>query len=181
MSAPEAEHHNKSHSLALPDISGAVPTSAEARAKRWIAALEDELQYMKQERRGKQRFVILCSGLCPLLIDSHRKTTFYVSQGRAIRCMGILYTNLEDLVAENDCRYEEGSEDATPEYAATFFCFMPSLMVSIRQDRLQRGYIILVQVLPWLHERLMQLDVDDSQDMLKQVQVLNSNFFCSAY
>jgi hypothetical protein len=45
-------------------------------------------------------------------------------------------------------------------------------MVSTRQDRLQRGYIILSQVLPWLHERLAQLDVDDSQDMLKQVQAL---------
>ncbi|KAG2121538.1 hypothetical protein BD769DRAFT_1671405 [Suillus cothurnatus] len=136
MSAPEADHYSGSHTLALPDLSGAVPTSTEARAKRCIAALEDELETMRQERRGKQR-----------------KTTFYVSQGRAIRRMGVLYTNLEDLIAENDRRYEEGSEDATPE-----------------QDFLQRGYIILSQVLPWLHERLAQLDMDDSQDMLKQLK-----------
>lgn len=34
--------------------------------------------------------------------------------------MGVLYTNLEDLIAENDRRYEEGEEGATPEYAVTF-------------------------------------------------------------
>jgi hypothetical protein len=38
---------------------------------------------------------------------SHRKTTFYVAQGRAIRRMVVLYTNLEDMIAENDRRYEE--------------------------------------------------------------------------
>jgi hypothetical protein len=54
-------------------------------------------------------------------------------------------------------------------------------MVSTRQDRLQRGYIILSQVLPWLHERLAQLDVDDSQDMLKQVQALKKKKICSVY
>jgi hypothetical protein len=42
----------------IPDLSGAVPISAEARAKRRIAALEDELQTMKEERGTKQRFVI---------------------------------------------------------------------------------------------------------------------------
>ncbi|KAG1799609.1 hypothetical protein EV424DRAFT_1545938 [Suillus variegatus] len=136
MSASEADHRNESYPLTLPDISGVVPTSAEARAKRRIAVLEDELENMKQERRGKQR-----------------KTTFYVSQGRAIRRMGVLYTNLEDLIAENDRRYEEGSEGATPEH-----------------NRLQRGYIIVAQVLPWLHERLGQLEVDDCQDMLKQLK-----------
>lgn len=54
-----------SQTLPLPDESGAVPTSTEARAKRRIAALEDELQSMRQERRGKQRFVILRFRLCP--------------------------------------------------------------------------------------------------------------------
>lgn len=70
--------------------------------------------------------------------------------------MGVLYTNLEDLITEDDCWYEEG---ATPEYAVTFFCFSPVLIVSIRLDHLQRSYIILMQVM--LHERLTWLDVDD--------------------
>jgi hypothetical protein len=49
-----------------------------------------------------------------------RKTTYYVAQGRAVRRMVVLYTGLEDLVAENDRRYEDGLvngmvEDTTPE------------------------------------------------------------------
>lgn len=57
MSVAELHHHNETRGLALPDLSGAVPTSTEARAKRRIAALEEELQVMKQERGTKQRFV----------------------------------------------------------------------------------------------------------------------------
>ncbi|KAG1830387.1 hypothetical protein EV424DRAFT_1535090 [Suillus variegatus] len=38
------------------------------------------------------------------------------------------------------------------------------------QDRLQRGYIVLAQVLPWLHAKLGQLDIDKCQDMLKQLK-----------
>jgi hypothetical protein len=56
---PEHQHHNHTNALALPDHSGAVPTSTEARAKRCIAALEEELFMMKQERGTKQRFVMV--------------------------------------------------------------------------------------------------------------------------
>ncbi|KAG1728231.1 hypothetical protein EDB19DRAFT_1642556 [Suillus lakei] len=137
MSASEPNRQNETHSgLAIPDLSGAVPTSAEARTKRRIAALEDELQMVKQERGTKQR-----------------KTNYYVAQGRAIRCMVVLYTSLEDLIAENNHRYEEGSEDATAE-----------------QEHLQRGYIALVQVLPWLHDRFAELDIDDCEEMLKKLK-----------
>ncbi|KAG1721680.1 hypothetical protein EDD22DRAFT_790626 [Suillus occidentalis] len=136
MSASEHDHQNDACGLVIPDLSGAVPTSAEARAKRRIAALEEELQMVKQERGTKQR-----------------KTSYYVAQGRAIRRMVVLYTSLEDLIAENDRRYEEGGEDATTE-----------------QDRLQRGYIALVQVLPWLHDKFAQLDIDDCEEMLKKLK-----------
>jgi hypothetical protein len=44
--------------------------------------------------------------------------TFYIAQGRAIRRMVILYTNLEDLIAENDRRYEE--QESTREYVFFF-------------------------------------------------------------
>ncbi|KAG2088257.1 hypothetical protein BD769DRAFT_1372572 [Suillus cothurnatus] len=134
---PEHQRHNHTNALALPDHSGAVPTSTEARAKRRIAALEEELFMMKQERGTKQR-----------------KTTYFVAQGRAIRRVVVLYTSLEDLIAENDCRYED-SESGTTE-----------------QDRLQRGYIALTQTLPWLHEKLSEFDIDDSEDMLKKVRAL---------
>lgn len=38
-----------------------------------------------------------------------RKTTYYVAQGRAIRRMVALYASLEDLISENDRRYESMS------------------------------------------------------------------------
>jgi hypothetical protein len=41
-----------------------------------------------------------------MLIFYARKTTYYVAQGRAIRRMVVLYTSLEDLIGENDRRYE---------------------------------------------------------------------------
>ncbi|KAG2120361.1 hypothetical protein BD769DRAFT_1671794 [Suillus cothurnatus] len=134
MAEPEPEARHQAHTFTLPDQSGAVPTSAEARAKRRIAALEEELEMIKQDRGTKQR-----------------KTTFYVAQGRAIRRMVVLYTNLEDLITENDRRYEE--QESTRE-----------------QDRLQYGYILLAQVLPWLHERLAELDIDDCEDMRKKLK-----------
>ncbi|KAG1900167.1 uncharacterized protein F5891DRAFT_1034487 [Suillus fuscotomentosus] len=137
MSVSGADNQVGLQSLSLPDLSGVVPTSTEARAKRRIAALEEELENMRQERGIKQR-----------------KTTYYVAQGRAIRRMVVLYTSLEDLVAKNNHRYEEGSpEDNTTE-----------------QDHLQCGYIVLTQVLPWLHAKLGQLDIDECQDMMKQLK-----------
>jgi hypothetical protein len=108
-----------SHSLA--DQSGAIPTSTEARAKRRIAALEEELETMKQDRGTKQRFAMSpFLNLCLLLIESRRKTTYYVAQGRAIRRMVVLYTSLEDLIAENDRRYEELPERSTTAYVVFF-------------------------------------------------------------
>jgi hypothetical protein len=40
---------------------------------------------------------------------------------------------------------------------------------------LQRGYITLSQVVPWLHHKLSELDVDDAEDMLKKVRAFNLN------
>ncbi|KAG2158549.1 uncharacterized protein EDB93DRAFT_1245778 [Suillus bovinus] len=77
----------------------------------------------------------------------------YNGLGRVIHRMVILYTSLEDLITENNCRYEEGLEENTAE-----------------QDRLQHGYIVLMQVLPWLHAKLGQLDINKCQDMLKQLK-----------
>ncbi|KAG2131929.1 hypothetical protein BD769DRAFT_1666406 [Suillus cothurnatus] len=123
-STPEPQGNSHSHALALPDGSGAVPTSTEARAKRHIAALEEELDMMKQERGTKQR-----------------KTTYFIAQGRAICQMVVLYTSLEDLITENDRRYEEQMEPSTPESLAS-----------------------------WLHEKLTVFDMDDAEDMLKKLK-----------
>ncbi|KAG2753039.1 hypothetical protein P692DRAFT_201706431 [Suillus brevipes Sb2] len=143
MSESESDHQTQTRGLVYPDLSGAVPVSAEARAKRRIAALEEELQTMQRERGTKQR-----------------KTTYYVSQGRAIRRMVVLFTSLEDLIAENDRRYEERPVNSTTEYVIRF----------VLQDRLQRGYITLAQVVPWLHHKLADLDTDDAEEMLKKIK-----------
>jgi hypothetical protein len=58
MAEPEPEARHQAHTFILPDQSGAVPTSAEARAKHRIAVLEEELEMIKQDRGTKQRFVI---------------------------------------------------------------------------------------------------------------------------
>ncbi|KAG1765799.1 hypothetical protein EDD22DRAFT_950921 [Suillus occidentalis] len=140
--ASQLEHvAEESRSLALAaamdNPSQALPTSSKARAKRRIAALEDELKTMKQGRGSKQR-----------------KTTFYVAQGRAIHWLIVLYHSLEDLIAENDRRYE-------------FHSLVESTM---EQDRLQHGYIDLTRVLPWVHGKLGELDHEDAEDMLKKLK-----------
>jgi hypothetical protein len=66
MSAAELDHHNATHGLALPDLSGVVPTCTEVRAKHCIAALEEELQVMRQERGTKQRFITDLAHYMPL-------------------------------------------------------------------------------------------------------------------
>lgn len=47
--------------------------------------------------------------------SDHRKTTYYVSQGRAIRRMVVLYDPIEDLIAENDRRCENMNDGHTVE------------------------------------------------------------------
>ncbi|KAG2145713.1 hypothetical protein BD769DRAFT_1738581 [Suillus cothurnatus] len=116
--------------------SGVIPTTADSRAKRRIAALEDELERMRQERGTKQR-----------------KTTYFVAQGRAIRRLVALYTSLDELIAKNDRRYDELPEEST-----------------LTEDRLQRGYIELLRVLPWLHTNLGDFDHEDCVDMLKKLK-----------
>ncbi|KAG2740324.1 hypothetical protein P692DRAFT_201728313 [Suillus brevipes Sb2] len=113
-----------------------VSTSSEARAKRKIAALMEEVQNLKQDRVTKQR-----------------KTTYYVSQGRAIRRMVVLYDPIEDLIAENDRRCENMNNGHT-----------------VEQNRLQRGYIELAKTLPWFHEKLAGLDFKESEDLLRKLK-----------
>ncbi|KAG1896320.1 uncharacterized protein F5891DRAFT_958819 [Suillus fuscotomentosus] len=128
------ESGNSSGSPRAQETSLCIPTSLHARAKRRIAVLEEEVEILKQDKVTKQR-----------------KTTYYVSQGRAIRRMVALYTPIEDLIAENDRHCEDGDSDAT-----------------IEQDRHQRGYIELSKTLPWIHQKLTSLDHEESEDMLRK-------------
>ncbi|KAG1789841.1 uncharacterized protein HD556DRAFT_1446631 [Suillus plorans] len=119
-----------------PAVSLCVSTSPQARAKRKFAALMEEVENLKQDKMIKQR-----------------KTTYYVSQGRALRRMAALYTPIEDLVAENDRHCEDLDGEHT-----------------IEQDRLQRGYIELSKVLPWFHAKLASLEFEESEDLLKKLK-----------
>ncbi|KAG1797128.1 uncharacterized protein HD556DRAFT_1441286 [Suillus plorans] len=122
----------------LPVISLRVPTSPQARAKRRIATLMEEVELLKQDKATKQR-----------------KTTYYVSQGRAIRRLVALYTPIEDLISENDrrCEHEDTSGVST-----------------VEQDRLQRSYVELVKALPWIHDKIASLDDEESEDMLRKLK-----------
>ncbi|KAG1770348.1 hypothetical protein EV702DRAFT_1202397 [Suillus placidus] len=123
------------------EISLCVSTSANARVKRRIATLMDEVETLKQDKATKQR-----------------KTTYYVLQGQAIRHMVVLYTPIEDLIAKNDRRCEDRD---TGNFAAT---------CSMEQDRLQCGYVKLTKVLPWIHEKLTSLDNEESEGMLRKLK-----------
>ncbi|KAG2123040.1 hypothetical protein BD769DRAFT_1359952 [Suillus cothurnatus] len=140
MSVSGSDHdcQNSNPLPSYPDISLRVSTSPNARAKRRIAALIEEVENLKQDRASKQR-----------------KTTYYVSQGRAVRRMVALYSPIEDLIAENDrhCEDEESDSEFTTE-----------------QDRLQRGYIELTKALPWFHDKLSNLDHEESEEMLKKLK-----------
>ncbi|KAG1875953.1 hypothetical protein C8R48DRAFT_591541 [Suillus tomentosus] len=115
-----------------------VPTSPQARAKQRIATLMEEVELLKQDKATKQR-----------------KTTYYVSQGRAIRRLVALYTPIEDLISENDrrCEYEDTSG-----------------VFTVEQNRLQRSYVELVKALPWIHDKIASLDDEESEDMLRKLK-----------
>jgi hypothetical protein len=96
-----------------------------------------------------------------------------MAQGRALRRVVALFDNVEDLVAENDRRYDDSQEDqdATLEYV--FFFTFESWMMPIsasRQDRLQVGYVVLTQTLPWFHKKGCALEYDDYLHMIKMVR-----------
>ncbi|KAG0696984.1 hypothetical protein DFH29DRAFT_1004123 [Suillus ampliporus] len=118
-----------------PDISSCLPTSPHARAKRKIAALMDEVEILKQDKVTKQR-----------------KTTYYVSQGRAIHRMAVLYTPIEDLIAENNRRCEYGDANS-----------------NLEQDRLQCGYVELTKALPWIHDKLA-VGHEESEEMIRKLK-----------
>ncbi|KAG1718903.1 uncharacterized protein EDB91DRAFT_1258086 [Suillus paluster] len=84
-SAPDEDENDVLTGPLIPDsLSQAIPTSAGARAKCCVAALEEELEAMRQERGRKQSRMV------------------------------ILFTNgLEDLIAKNDRRCEDESRDNT--------------------------------------------------------------------
>ncbi|KAG1796518.1 hypothetical protein EV424DRAFT_1333896 [Suillus variegatus] len=120
-------------------LSTAVTTSESARQRRKIASLEEKLQVLEAGHAMKKRV-----------------TSYYMSQGRAIRRMVTLYDSIEDLIGEND-----RSKSSTP---------ASSRSQQYYQDRLQTGYVTLGNVVPWLHERTSELEYEEYVQMLKKLR-----------
>ncbi|KAG1787458.1 uncharacterized protein HD556DRAFT_1246826 [Suillus plorans] len=84
---------------------------------------------------------------------SVRQTIWYVAKGRAIRRVVALFDSIEDLVAENDRRYEIEDQETT-----------------IEQDRLQIGYTTLTKTLPWFYKKGSEMEYEEYMHMLKMLR-----------
>ncbi|KAG1718065.1 hypothetical protein EDD22DRAFT_855686, partial [Suillus occidentalis] len=69
---------------------------------------------------------------------------------RGIRRVVALYNSIEELITENDRRYDDNEDAAT-----------------IDQERLHAGYNTLVRTLPWLLKTSSHMEHDDYTHMLK--------------
>ncbi|KAG1758383.1 hypothetical protein EDD22DRAFT_850044 [Suillus occidentalis] len=108
----------------------------EARQKRKIAELEGKIFALESGRVLKER-----------------QSNYYLAHGRAIRRIVALFDSIEDLINENDRRYDDGYDDDT--------------QATIDEDRLQTGYSFLTKTLPWFLKHTSDMDHDDYMHMLK--------------
>jgi hypothetical protein len=59
-----------------------------------------------------------------------RQTNYYLAQGRAFRRVGALFDGIEDLVSENDRRYDiDGDEDGEAATVESVFFLVTSILV----------------------------------------------------
>ncbi|KAG2109363.1 uncharacterized protein F5147DRAFT_773175 [Suillus discolor] len=84
-----------------------------------------------------------------------KQINYYMAQGRALRRVVALFDNVEDLVAENDRRYDDEQQDQD---------------ATLEQDQLQVGYVVLMQTLPWFHKKGCELEYDDYLHMIKMLR-----------
>ncbi|KAG2089118.1 hypothetical protein BD769DRAFT_1396130 [Suillus cothurnatus] len=119
-----------------PESSQATSLFLQARQRRKIAELEGKLETLESGCAAKER-----------------QTNYYLAQGRGIRRVVALFDSIEDLVTENDRRYDNNEDAAT-----------------INQERLQIGYDILMRTLPWLLKTSSDMEHDDYMRMLKMLR-----------
>ncbi|KAG1722140.1 uncharacterized protein EDB91DRAFT_1256204 [Suillus paluster] len=103
----------------------------------------------------EEKLVALKSRCAP----KERQMNYYVAQGRAIRCVVARFDSLEDLVAENDRRYDTEEDVET----------------TINQDWLQVGYITFTHTMRWFHKKAMELEYEEYAQILKMVDFHNVN------
>ncbi|KAG1738050.1 hypothetical protein EDD22DRAFT_787327 [Suillus occidentalis] len=84
-----------------------------------------------------------------------KQTNYYTAQGRALRRVVALFDNIEDLVSENDRRSDDEHQDQD---------------TTLEQDRLQVGYVVLTQTLPWFYKKGCELEFDDYLYMTKMLR-----------
>ncbi|KAG2092801.1 uncharacterized protein F5147DRAFT_657584 [Suillus discolor] len=138
MSELPIENQRNDHNLQQspgPESSQVMFMQARQRCK--IAKLEEKIETLESGRAVKER-----------------QTNYYLAQGRGFRRVVALFDSIEDLVSDNDRRYDiDGDDDAE---AAT-----------VDQDRLHVGYHVLVQTLPWFVKSVLNMEHDDYMCMLK--------------
>ncbi|KAG1765223.1 hypothetical protein EDD22DRAFT_951214 [Suillus occidentalis] len=122
-----------------PQQSQAVAAHVQAMQRRKIAQLEEKLETMQSGRALKER-----------------QTIWYVAKGRAVRRVVALFDSIEDLVAENDRRYEVDSD--------------PDATSTIDQDRLQIGYSTLSRTLPWFYKKGSEMEYEEYVQLLKMLR-----------
>ncbi|KAG1780946.1 hypothetical protein EV702DRAFT_1193774 [Suillus placidus] len=113
--------------------SQAVAAHMQALQRRKITQLEEKLEALQLGCAVKER-----------------QTIWYVAKGRAIRRVVALFDSIDDLVAENDRRFEADDPDTT-----------------IEQDRLQIGYSTLARTLPWFYKKGSEMEYEEYSHMLK--------------
>ncbi|KAG2137731.1 hypothetical protein BD769DRAFT_1351674 [Suillus cothurnatus] len=124
--------------------STAAAASLHARQRRKIAQLEEKLEVLEAGRATKER-----------------QSNYYMAQGRAIRRVISLFDNVEDLVTENDRRYDLNDDEETTCSPCAGLC---------SQDRLQVGYVALTHTLPWFHKKGTDMDYDEFVHMMKMLR-----------
>jgi hypothetical protein len=149
----------------------------QARQRRKIAELEDKIETLESGRTSKERYdrQYMCRvGFAhPFL----RQTNYYLTQGRGIRRIVALYDSIEDLISENDRRYDEDFNDeevATFEsvFRPRFFTRVLTLICLCSQERLQTGYDIMTRNLPWIVKQSSNMEHDEYVCMLKMVRAV---------
>ncbi|KAG2116812.1 hypothetical protein DEU56DRAFT_761490 [Suillus clintonianus] len=133
----------------------AVPTHDDARQRWKIADLEDKLQALESGHAVKRREI-----------------NYYMSQGRAFKRIVTLFNSIEQLICENDRRCDTGGQDddVTPELVFHHLLLKATHRFVTSQNRLQRGYIILNNVLPWFHQKASDMEHHDYRQMLKKLR-----------
>ncbi|KAG2135991.1 hypothetical protein DEU56DRAFT_913081 [Suillus clintonianus] len=140
-STSPTESWQNDHNLQQPRPPGPDPSQesfGQARQRRKIAELEGKIQSLESGRAVKER-----------------QTNYYLAQGRAYRRVVALFDGIENLVSENDRRYDVDDDDE----AAT-----------IDQNRLQAGYATLTRTLPWFVQKAADAEQDDYVRMLKSLR-----------